>query len=134
MITKVFLFFRGPNTSFQAYVSPSRRDEIQQTYLIVVFTLTTEIGALIGGIILFTLSQQLFYYVLIMIAFYCIIFTIFLPPLKKNRKKFYSHYSESIAALNQTVRGNSTILMQKSIFWFLDKIINKVRKTNSKQI
>lgn len=108
--------------------------EIQQSYLIVILTLTTEIiGALVGGIILFSLSHQLFFYVLIMIAIYSIIFTVFLPLLKKNRKKYYTHYSESITALNQTVSGCSTILMQKSSIWFLDKIISKIYKTNSKQ-
>jgi ATP-binding cassette, subfamily C, bacteriocin exporter len=108
--------------------------EIQQSYLIVILTLTTEIiGALVGGIILFSLSHQLFFYVLIMIAIYSIIFTVFLPLLKKNRKKYYTHYSESITALNQTLSGSSTILMQKSSIWFLDKIIGKINKTNSKQ-
>ncbi|VXC53081.1 putative enzyme [Bacillus sp. 349Y] len=68
-----------------------------------------------------------------MITFYFIIFMVFLPLLKKNRKEYYSHYSDSITALNQTVVGNPTILMQRSSFWFLDKILSKVRKTNGKQ-
>lgn len=108
--------------------------QIQQSYLIVIFTLTTEIiGALIGGGILFSISPQLFFYVFIMITVYSIIFTVFLPLLKKNRKKYYSYHAESITELNQTIDGNSTILMQKSNFWFLDKVFNKVRKTNNQQ-
>lgn len=109
-------------------------NQIQRSYLVVIFTLTTEIiGALIGGVILFSISSQLFIYVIIMIIIYTIIFTIFLPLLKENRKKYYSYHSESITEFNQTIDGNSTILMQKSNYWFIDKVFNKVRKTNNQQ-
>ncbi|MPQ22137.1 ATP-binding cassette domain-containing protein [Carnobacterium divergens] len=67
-----------------------------------------------------------------MVLVYAIIFMIFLPFLKKNRKKYYSYYSESITALSQVLVGNSTILMQKSSLWFFDKISSKVKKANRK--
>lgn len=107
--------------------------QIQQSYLKVIFTLTTElIGAILGGIILFVINSQLFFYVVLMVLVYAIIFMIFLPFLKKNRKKYYSYYSESITALSQVLVGNSTILMQKSSLWFFDKISSKVKKANRK--
>lgn len=107
--------------------------QIQQSYLAVIFTLTTEVlGAIIGGTILLIISYQLFIYVVIMVAVYSIIFFVFLPLLKKNRKKFYHYYSDSITALNQTIVGNTTILMQKRSLWFFDKIFSKVRKSNIK--
>lgn len=67
-----------------------------------------------------------------MVLVYASIFMIFLPFLKKNRKKYYSYYSESITALSQVLVGNSTILMQKSSLWFFDKISGKVKKANRK--
>lgn len=109
-------------------------NQIQNSYLVVIFTITTEIiGALIGGVILFSINSQLFFYVIIMIIIYSIIFIVFLPLLKKKRKTFYSNHSESITEFNQTIDGNSTILMQKSNFWFIDRVFNKVRKTNNIQ-
>jgi|GEM_PF-1032507 len=107
--------------------------EIQRSYMTIIFTLSTEvIGALLGGVILFIISDQLFLYVVIMVAVYFIIFVVFLPLLRRNRKEYYSFYSESMTELNQTIVGNPTILMHKSSLWFFDKVFRKVIKSNNK--
>src|SRR5690625_7746380 len=67
-----------------------------------------------------------------MIVLYLIIFVVFLPLLRRNRKEYYSFYSESMTELNQTIVGNPTILMHKSSLWFFDKVFRKVIKSNNK--
>lgn len=105
--------------------------QIQQSSLKIIFTLTTElIGVIIGSVILFSLSSQLFLYVIIMLIVYTLIFLVSFPFLNKIRKKYYSLYSESITKLNQTINGRSTILMQNRNHWFLNRILNKVKGTN----
>ncbi|MHC5268837.1 peptidase domain-containing ABC transporter [Enterococcus sp. LJL98] len=106
--------------------------QIQQSSINVILTIVTEsIGIFLGAIILFSLSPLLFLYVVIIVIIYALTFLISLPFLNKLRKKFYSFYSESITELNQTMSGHSTMLMQNKNSWFLNKILKKVKSTNS---
>lgn len=105
--------------------------QIQNAYLQIILTFTSEIiNMFIGATILIHISFKLFVFVFIIIILYVIIFSIFLPFIRNKRKKYYTHYSESITILNQVLDGRSTILMSKSVSFFFYKIFDKVLKSN----
>ena len=72
----------------------------------------------------------MFWFVIDMLVIYILIFILGLPFLKRNRKKYYSSYSESMTELNQIISGRSVIVMQNKVSWFFNKALKKVEDSN----
>lgn len=105
--------------------------QIQQLSLKILFTISAElVGIIIGTIVLLKLSPQLFLFVVIMLILYILVFILGLPFLKKNRKKYYASFSESMTELNQIISGRSVIKMQNRISWFFNKALKRVEESN----
>lgn len=106
--------------------------QIEETLIRIIFTISTElVGLIIGTSILLKMSKRLFSYVIIMLLVYIFVIILGLPFLKKNRKKYYSSYSESMTELNQIINGRSVIVMQNRVFWFFYKALKKVKESNN---
>lgn len=105
--------------------------QVQRSFLNILFTVSSElVGIIIGTIVLLKLSSKLFWFVVVMLVIYILIFILGLPFLKKNRKKYYSAYSESMTELNQIINGRSVIVMQNKATWFFNKALKKVEESN----
>lgn len=122
----IFYFETGDITArYQSIV------QVQRSMLNIIFTVSTElVGIIIGTIVLLKLSSQLFWFVIAMLVIYILIFILGLPFLKRNRKKYYSSYSESMTELNQIISGRSVIVMQNKVSWFFNKALKKVEDSN----
>lgn len=113
----IFYFETGDITArYQSIV------QVQRSMLNIIFTVSTGLmGIIIGTIVLLKLSSQLFWFVIAMLVIYILIFILGLPFLKRNRKKYYSSYSNSMTELNQIISGRTVIVMQNKVSWFFNK-------------
>lgn len=99
-------------------------------YLLINSTMTLiieSVSSIIGGVVLFLISPQLFLIVISMIICYAIVVILFIPKLKLLNKRFYTKYSEELTLLSQTLRGIDTIKINNSKEWFENKFSAPVK-------
>lgn len=108
--------------------------ELQQVFLGSVFIIMiNSFISIIGGIVLFSISKELFALVIVMLILYGGVITYFLPKIRVLNKKFYTEYSKELTDFSQSLNGVSTIKSTNSESWFKQKFEFSVRGTADSQ-